>query len=232
MKNSINKLKRLVKLAIRLGKDIGSGHFFSFGRQSSRLRTLPHTIRLSQVIKPGEAYENKLFNLQKAAQSIRSCQLKPRQILSFWHLVGSPTNGFRESRAIVDGQLQATQGGGLCQVAGILYHAALLAQLEVLERHAHSVDIYKEEERFTPLGTDATLVYGYKDLRIRNPYSFPIQFDVCVEGSELLLHLRSAEFIPIRKLYFTITETQRQRIAELSDETDQLLSRSVYKLPN
>lgn len=232
MKNRINKLKRLAKLALRMGKDIGSGHFFSFGRRSCALQTLPHTIRLSQVIKPGEAYENKLFNLKKAAQTIRSCQLEPQQILSFWHLVGSPTNGFKESRAIVHGQLQATQGGGLCQLAGILYHAALLARLDILERHAHSVDIYREEERFTPLGTDATLVYGYKDLRIRNPFPFPIRFDVCVEGSELLLNLRSAELIPLRKLHFTITETQEQRIAEVIDETSQQLSRSVYKLPN
>ena len=38
----------------------------------------------------------------------------------------------------------------------------------------HSVDIYTEQTRFAPLGSDATVAYGYKDLRFRNVLPFPI----------------------------------------------------------
>jgi len=58
-------------------------------------------------------------------------------------------------------------GGGLCQLSGIIYHAVLEAGLEILERHPHSLDIYTATTRYTPLGSDAAVVYGHKDLRFK-----------------------------------------------------------------
>jgi hypothetical protein len=49
-----------------------------------------------------------------------------------------------------------------------VYHIGIIAGLDIIERYNHSVDIYTDDTRFAPLGTDATVVYGYKDLRIRN----------------------------------------------------------------
>jgi hypothetical protein len=74
-------------------------------------------------------------------------------------------------------------------------------RLKIVERHQHSVDIYTEENRYTPLGTDATVVFGYKDLRIRNPYHFPIQFWFSVEENHFIGELCSKEK---RKLGFKL----------------------------
>ncbi len=93
------------------------------------------------------------------------------------------------SRNLVNGKIQFTYGGGICQVAGILYHLALMAGLDILERHSHSLDIYTEVERFTPLGADATVVYGYKDLRIRNNTGHPICFEIYITGNEIGDHV-------------------------------------------
>ena len=49
----------------------------------------------------------------------------------------------------------------------------------------NSLDIYKEEERYTPLGADAAINYGYKDLRLRNPYPFAIKYSFIVKDDEL-----------------------------------------------
>ena len=82
-------------------------------------------------------------------------------------------------------RLQEEVGGGLCQVSGLIYFLALHGGMNILERHAHSLDIYTEEERFTPLGSDATVVFGYKDLRFMNPYDFPVSLNFLIPETVL-----------------------------------------------
>ena len=89
----------------------------------------------------------------------------------------------------MNGKLVFSAGGGLCQLSSLLYHLSLLAGLEILERHAHSVDIYQEEERFTPLGADATVSFPYRDLRIRNTFNCPIRFTIDLEEESIRGHL-------------------------------------------
>jgi vancomycin resistance protein VanW len=74
----------------------------------------------------------------------------------------------------VQSQVVAETGGGLCQLSGLIYLLALKAGLTITERHAHSLDIYREAERFAPLGSDATVSFGYKDLRFINTLPHPI----------------------------------------------------------
>jgi len=94
-------------------------------------------------------------------------------------------------------------GGGICQVSGIMYHLSLLAGIEIIERHNHTVDIYTDETRFCPLGLDSTLVYGYKDLRIKNNFSFPIRFRFEVSKNTFNLSLLSIYKIEFRDLIFS-----------------------------
>ena len=61
-------------------------------------------------------------------------------------------------------------------MSGLIYYVSLMAGLEVLERHPHSRDIYDDQTRYAPLGADATVAYGFKDLRVLNlflPGLFP-----------------------------------------------------------
>ncbi len=95
-------------------------------------------------------------------------------------------NGFKKVRGLVSGELKYVYVGGLCQLTGIIFYISLIARLDIVERHHHSIDIYKEDESYTPMGTDAAIVYGYKDLRIRNNYSFPIYFKFIIKDEELI----------------------------------------------
>ncbi len=85
----------------------------------------------------------------------------------------------------------ALHGGGLCQLSSLVYHLGLLGGLSVLERHPRSLDIYREEERFTPLGADATVVWRFKDLRLHNPHPFPVALGFRVERSQWIGELRA-----------------------------------------
>ena len=120
----------------------------------------------------------KKHNLDLAIQAIQRIQIPPNHIFSFWHLVKQPSRaaGYLEGRAIVGDQVSLAIGGGLCQLSGLLYLLALKAGLDILERHPHSRDLYTDATRFAPLGADATVVYGYKDLRFKNILAFPVSF--------------------------------------------------------
>ncbi len=166
----------------------------------------PPRIALEQPIMAGEFLQNKLTNLHRGIASIEHSLIQPGHQWSFWVYVGKPSesNGFAVGRNIVDGQLTRQTGGGLCQLSGLIYHLALLAGLEVVERHPHSVDIYQEHQRFTPLGADATVVWGSKDLRLKNPYPFPVSMTchIDVEGRCLSGRIHSPHSMPLHQVRF------------------------------
>jgi vancomycin resistance protein VanW len=62
--------------------------------------------------------------------------------------------------------------------------------MEVVERRCHSVDSYGEG-RYFELGRDATIEYGYIDLRFRNPHSFSVVLSVTVDDGGVSTALRS-----------------------------------------
>lgn len=174
----------------------------------------PHRLEVSQPIMPSAFFENKMHNMALAGEAIRKVVLQPDELLSFWAIVGYPgrKQGYKEGRNLVNGKIQGAYGGGLCQVSSILYYLALSCDLEVVERHHHSVDIYAENERFTPLGADATVVFGYKDLRIRNRLRTPIAFDIEVRENHLFARLLS--LVPISQMppVFERSDAPQQRI--------------------
>lgn len=172
-------------------------------------------ISTQQEIKKGTFLENKIHNLKLASKSINEVCIHPDEIFSFWKIIGNPSerNGFKKGRNIVNQKVSEEIGGGLCQVSGIIYHTALKANLQILERYNHSVDIYSEEERFTPLGADATVVYGYKDLRIKNNKPFPIKFEIEIEGNAITCSLVSE--IEIKESKVTFNQIDKGRKIEV-----------------
>ena len=139
-------------------------------------------VEIVQEIKGSAFGEGKLANIGLGAALLDGVVVAPGEILSFWALVGCPSaaNGFSVGRSIRGDAVAGEIGGGLCQVSGIAYEAGLRAGLTVVERHPHSRDLYAEDERFTPLGLDATVVWPYKDLRLANRLAVPVQFRFAV----------------------------------------------------
>jgi vancomycin resistance protein VanW len=90
-------------------------------------------------------------------------------------------------------------------LSGGIYHLSLTAGLRILERHAHSVDIYDDATRYTPLGADATVAYGFKDLRIENTLPAPICFRIAIGSDDMTFAICSVSAIPPCQIEFTRT---------------------------
>jgi vancomycin resistance protein VanW len=165
-------------------------------------------ISISQAIKQTQHSENKKHNLNLAIAKIQDVAIQPGEIFSFWHLVGKPdrARGYREGRSLVANQLKSEVGGGLCQLSGLLYLLTLKAGLTILERHAHSHDIYTDSTRFAPLGSDATVVYGYKDFRFKNNLLIPICFRFSMHEEEIRAALCSPQPMPEYGVEFKVKE--------------------------
>ncbi|MCB1318975.1 MAG: VanW family protein [Leptospiraceae bacterium] len=231
-------LRREVRILQRKLRDVRNGDYKKFAHRSSMhpaLQPWQHfrldcadfpersseqyadfdAIGMRQPIRASETVTAKLRNLRIAVENINTVPLAPGAIFSFWYIVGRPLarRGFQKSRMLVRGQLEHAIGGGLCQLSGLLYHLGLIGGLDILERHAHTRDIYTEAERFTPLGADAAVVYGVKDLRMQNPYDFPVQFQARVHPDALTACLHAAGRLSFRQLHF-----ERRRLIKNREE--------------
>lgn len=104
-------------------------------------------------------------NIKLAAKTLDGLVLAPQEGFSFNQRIGERTAaaGYKEALIIVDNQFTPGLGGGICQVSSTLYNAALLAHLEILERHPHSLEI-----NYVPPGQDATVAYPDLDLKLKN----------------------------------------------------------------
>lgn len=170
-----------------------------------------HSFKLRQVIKSGAFHHNKIHNLKVVSDKINNLVIHPGEVFSFWKMIGKPSgkNNFKEGRNLINNCISSDFGGGICQFSSILYYLALQSGLKILERYPHSMDIYKEEERFTPLGSDCTVVYGYKDLQIQNIFSFPVQFKCHIEDHELHLSLISPDKVLLNDIQFKYHEIEK-----------------------
>ena len=112
--------------------------------------------------------ENTIYNIKLASEVINGILVKPKEIFSFNKYVGpaEKADGYKESTIIANGVFVNGYGGGICQVSSTLYNAALLANLLIVERYNHSV--YGEATKYVPLGQDAAIFYGFKDLKFKN----------------------------------------------------------------
>ncbi|TGL16581.1 VanW family protein [Leptospira meyeri] len=232
-------IKIKIKVIFRWFGILLRGGSFRFGLKTSNGNSTnwPEGSKLTLPIFPSPFKDGKLHNLQIAIERMNNKVLYPGKIFSFWYEIGEPTikKGFKEGRVIRGGQVSSEIAGGLCQLSGIIYYLSLELGLEILERFPHSRDLYTDETRFTPLGTDASIVYPTKDLRIKNSLSLPLLFSWELKESELSFHIRSKKPIKRKKLYFT--QTQKNGFSNVQvfvdSETDGkpiLCSSDDYKL--
>lgn len=136
----------------------------------------------STALEEGELTRNN--NIRLAAEAIDGTRLAPGAVFSFNAIVGPRIRekGYQEAKVIVEGAAAPGIGGGICQVSTTLYNVALLAGMEILERHHHSRPV-----GYVPLGRDATVAEGSLDLKFRNPTRDTIILRAGVDGNRLLI---------------------------------------------
>ena len=110
-------------------------------------------------------------NIHVAGESTSDVLLMPGETFSYNKKTGARNwvNGYQSAPIIVGGRVVNGEGGGVCQVSTTIYNAALLSGLTIDEVHNHSLP-----SRYAPRGRDATVSYGYTDLKFTNPYTHPV----------------------------------------------------------
>jgi len=127
-----------------------------------------------------------LHNIARAASALDGVVIQPGEVFSFNETVGACTSerGYVRAPAIIEGRVEDSPGGGVCQVSSTLYNAALLSGLEMIERQAHSYPVAS-----VPPGRDATVVFGGTDLRFRNSLPGPITIRAAAGPSQLVVRI-------------------------------------------
>lgn len=127
---------------------------------------------------PHAEYRN--VNIGTAAERIDNTLILPGEEFSLNGIVGERTeaNGFTSGTIINGGRLEESLGGGVSQVATTTFHAAFLAGLDDVEHWPHSIYF----DRY-PLGQEATVAWGAKDMRFGNDTPYGVVVDTSFTAS-------------------------------------------------
>ena len=179
---------------------------------------------------------NKVESIRVAIAHLEAIVINPGEIFSFWEIIGRPTakRGFKPGRTIIGGGLQEDVGGGLCQVSGMVYHLALTTGMTILERHSHTLDLYAEDDRYTPLGADAAVVFGYKDLRFENSLDEPVHLTFSVDENSFAGRLHSTRAFSTHEIVFERADSDTYRTVSVHRRSPggapESLGRSTYSI--
>lgn len=128
---------------------------------------------------------NRDTNLRLACEAINGYVLKVGEVFNFNKVVGPRTANKGYLNAPNFSNSNATSiGGGISQIASALHYCALIAELEVTERHSHNYKV-----NYSPLGTDAAITYGSQNLCFVNNTEQPLRILASVEGSTVHIQL-------------------------------------------
>lgn len=111
-------------------------------------------------------------NVSNGTRLINGTVLYPGEEFSTYELVSPYTyaNGYYPAGSYVSGRVVDSIGGGICQVSTTLYNAVLMAELEVTERHNHSMIV----NYVAPSADAAVAESSGKDFRFTNNTDYPI----------------------------------------------------------
>ena len=133
---------------------------------------------------------NREHNIALASSMINGTVLMPGEEFSMNNTTGERTKekGFKEANTIVGGnELVPGIAGGVCQVSGTLFNAALMADLEITERYHHSFEL-----GYLTRGRDATVNYGTADLKFMNNHDYPVYIAMYTDGLKVYAEIYGA----------------------------------------
>lgn len=114
-------------------------------------------------------------NVRNGCALINGTTLYPGEEFSTYDTVSpfSEANGYYMAGSYLNGQVVDSLGGGICQVSTTLYNAVLLSELQVTERHNHSMIVTYVD----PSADAAISESAGKDFKFVNNTSAPIYIE-------------------------------------------------------
>lgn len=125
-------------------------------------------------------------NVTKALNHFNGYVINPGEEVSFNKVSGPHTleNGYKIATVIYNGQFVDGVGGGVCQASTTLYNALLLADVEILEVHKHTLPL-----KYVPLALDSMVSDYVADLKFKNNSEHPIYVQTVCDSESVTVNL-------------------------------------------
>ena len=176
------------------------------------------TVLASFKTKFSIAEKSRNANLKLVASRIDGHVMQPGDTFSFNKVVGarSEKEGYKTAHVISKGEMVDGMAGGACQISTTLHGAAFFAGLDVIESVPHS-----RPSTYVHMGLDATVVWPYVDLKLKNSYDFPVAISYRVARGEAYVEILGKER-PYDKIAFERSVDERIDFETITRETDDI----------
>ena len=157
-------------------------------------------------------------NIDLAASTINGTVLSPGEVFSQNETAGPYTEekGYLEGIGYAGGEVIKDIGGGVCNVATTLYNTSIASDLEIIERHNHSMPV-----PYVPYGQDAAVAYGYKDFKFKNNTDHPMLIWTELVDNRLFMGFYGKEAAPeVTWEHETLSETKTSTKYQINSELD------------
>lgn len=130
--------------------------------------------------------ETRTANLKAAVSKLNNIKIPDDAVFSFNQTVGKRTitAGYETAKVINGGEFVDGLGGGVCQVSSTLFECVLRANVEIVYRTNHSLEI-----GYVPLGGDATVQWNSKDFKFKNTLGCDVRIKMTCEDGKLTCKL-------------------------------------------
>lgn len=175
----------------KIGSSVYEGAVDGYSKTMKLTLTVKEPIPIAQYSTNFDSsLVNRTENLRLAAKALDGKLLAPGEQFSFNESVGERTAeaGYKEALIIVGNTFTPGLGGGVCQVSSTLYNAVILAHLEIVERHRHSLPV-----EYVPPGQDATVAFPTLDFKFRNSTDAYLLIRSFIERNTLTFRLYRKE---------------------------------------
>lgn len=173
--------------------------------------------------------ENRNGNLRKACGMLDGLVLQPGQELSYNEALGPRTKelGWLPAPAYSGTKLVDSPGGGICQVSSTLYLASVYSELTIVERRNHGYPV-----SYIPLGMDATVSWGFADLKIRNDSPMPVKIQAEESDGYVRISILGTETrnYNVEMSYTVGGRYVRTYMSKIDKKTGEVISKEPYAL--
>ena len=153
---------------------------------------------------------NRSANVANGCRLVNGTTLYPGEEFSMYDAVKpfSTDNGYYMAGSYLNGQVVDSLGGGICQVSSTLYNAVLLAELNVTERHPHSMIV-----TYVPRSADAAIAESSgKDFRFTNNTDHPIYIEGYTSGKNITFTIYGVEERSANRTVEYVSETLEENV--------------------
>ena len=128
-------------------------------------------------------------NIELSAKALNQIIIGDGDYFSFNTMVGerTPERGYQPAPEIINKELVMGIGGGICQTSSTLFNALDLTNINITERHHHSISI-----GYVPKGRDATVSFGTLDFKFENTSGVPFIIKTIYKPGSLTVEIRTA----------------------------------------